>query len=381
MVQALEEYKVDVLEKLGELSRQMEEVNGKDKDLTTATDESAAENQELSLNVEKPADETSMDTLAKENVEESVTEDPLTFEESEPDKAEAADVPEPEVGEGQKPVTDDEVGIKLDDDELWDDGDVEEIPLFEEELLNEISQEEEKEKKAHDESESSDSLVEGVSRESEGYQDAAGEDPLVEEDDRSEEAEKEREGIEDKQTKVVEESPQAAPGLLLRILPWIVTTLSSIFIILAVFTIYVMWSGSANQQTKVIENSQLTPTQTTAKNAGEEVKIQNRPRAAQGFEAIDLAPFIIPGKSGGELVFFKLQVELVVPDAVTKQELMRRQAWLRDIIYQELKGLDISRGVQGDILGRYRTPLLKRLNMEFSPLKIQDIRLMGYLLR
>ena len=382
MAQALEEYKIDVLEKLGELGRQMEEVNGKEKSLKTATDESGVEDQELSLNVEKPADETSIDALGKENVEEAVTEDPLTSKDTEPEKAESVKVKEPEAEKGQQPVTEDEVGINLDDDELWDDGEVEEIPLFEEELLSEISQEEEKEKQANNESKPSEPLVEGVSEGSEGLSDESSEELLADEGQGSEEAEKKQEDIEDNQVDEVEDlSPKEAPGLASRLLPWIVTGFSSILIILAVLTIYLMWSGPANQQAKVLESSQPVSTQKIVKRAEKKVNIQSPTRARQGFEAIDLAPFIIPGKSGGELVFFKLQVELIVQDALTKQELMRRQAWLRDIIYQELKGLDISRGIQGDILDRYRAPLLKRLNMEFSPLKIKDIRLMGYLLR
>ncbi len=382
MAQALEEYKIDVLEKLGELGRQMEEVNGKEKSLKTATDESGVEDQELSLNVEKPADETSIDALGKENVEEAVTEDPLTSKDTEPEKAESVKVKEPEAEKGQQPVTEDEVGINLDDDELWDDGEVEEIPLFEEELLSEISQEEEKEKQANNESKPSEPLVEGVSEGSEGLSDELSEELLADEGQGSEEAEKKQEDIEDNQVDEVEDlSPKEAPGLASRLLPWIVTGFSSILIILAVLTIYLMWSGPANQQAKVLESSQPVSTQKIVKRAEKKVNIQSPTGARQGFEAIDLAPFIIPGKSGGELVFFKLQVELIVQDALTKQELMRRQAWLRDIIYQELKGLDISRGIQGDILDRYRAPLLKRLNMEFSPLKIKDIRLMGYLLR
>ncbi len=382
MAQALEEYKIDVLEKLGELGRQMEEVNGKEKSLKTATDESGVEDQELSLNVEKPADETSIDALGKENVEEAVTEDPLTSKDAEPEKAESVKVKEPEAEKGQQPVTEDEVGINLDDDELWDDGEVEEIPLFEEELLSEISQEEEKEKQANNESKPSEPLVEDGPEGSEGLSDESGEELLADEGQGSEEAEKKQEDSEDNQVDEVEDlSPKDAPGLASRLLPWIVTGFSSILIILAVLTIYLMWSGPANQQAKVLESSQPVSTQKIVKRAEKKVNIQSPTRARQGFEAIDLAPFIIPGKSGGELVFFKLQVELIVQDALTKQELMRRQAWLRDIIYQELKGLDISRGIQGDILDRYRAPLLKRLNMEFSPLKIKDIRLMGYLLR
>jgi len=99
------------------------------------------------------------------------------------------------------------------------------------------------------------------------------------------------------------------------------------------------------------------------------------------FETMSLAPFLIPGQRGGELVFFKLQVELVAPDVTTKHGLLKKEAWVRDAIYRELKGIDISPGVQGDFLQQYRRPIRERLNREMAPLGVEDVRLTGYLLQ
>ncbi len=381
MAQTLVAYKIDVLEKLEELSRQMEEVNGKEKELETAQDATGAVDEELSLNVDKPADEVSMDALGDDKAVETGSEHSSASNEVENETVESPEAQGPGAEEGQS-VSEDEVGINLGDDELWDDGDVEEIPLFEEELLSEISQEEEREKEAQEQSEESpQSAEEPPSHEAKDVEDTTGVELSGNEDELAQ-TEKGEEDLGEMQSQQGRRQITVeAPSLVSRLLPWIVTGLSSVLTLLAILTIYLLWNSSDHMQARVPENRSPAATQKTVKRPDQKVGIHYKNGAGQGFEAIDLAPFIIPGKSGGELVFFKLQVELVVPDATTKQELMRRQAWLRDIIYQELKGLDISRGVQGDILDRYRAPLLKRLNMEFSPLRIEDIRLMGYLLR
>ena len=60
---------------------------------------------------------------------------------------------------------------------------------------------------------------------------------------------------------------------------------------------------------------------------------------------------------------------------------MQKEVWIRDIIYRELKGLDISKGPQENILAQYQKPIVDRINTEFAPLKIEDVRLVGSLLR
>ncbi len=371
MGQPLVAYEIDVLEKLEELSRQMEEVNGVNQELAAESDEKDSRDEELSLNVEEPADKTSMDSVGTEGDEivGDLSSSPMDTSRA-PSGDKGAETDSSTVKE-DVPGTEDEVGININDDELWDDGDVEEIPLFEEELLSEISEDEEN-KAVRTEKVEAD---EEASVPREGLVETSSQDLMEEE---SEDLNKDDDGRQEARQEGMKRPPapvKNTDGLVYRLLPWVVTGLSSVLALLAVLTISLLWKNHPVPQAE-----ETTPPAVTSRQAK---PAANVPKANTGsqYEAIDLAPFIIPGKSGGELVFFKLQVELVVPDAITKQELMRRQAWLRDIIYQELKGLDISRGLHGDILTRYRAPLLKRLNMEFAPLRIEDIRLMGYLLR
>ena len=98
-------------------------------------------------------------------------------------------------------------------------------------------------------------------------------------------------------------------------------------------------------------------------------------------ETLALTPFLIPGNRNGELVFFKVQAELMVESQAAKHALMRREAEVRDIIYSELKGIDLSNGVSGDVLLRYHKPILDRLNRAFRPIHVDDIRLVGVMLR
>jgi flagellar basal body-associated protein FliL len=104
-------------------------------------------------------------------------------------------------------------------------------------------------------------------------------------------------------------------------------------------------------------------------------------QGGQNFETFNLAPFIIPVMRQGELVFFKLTVELIVPDMNTKQQLKKREAWVRDAIYTELKGIEVGPGTKGEFLLNYRRPLKQRIEKELAPLEIRDVRLMGYVLK
>ncbi len=391
MGEALAEAGIDksITKKLEELSRQMEEVNTKEQDLQIDLEEQEILDEEVSLNVEEPTDPSSLDSLAQDSEEQELEGDTAseaheppgepTSEPEDQKETEAAEEVSSEDVSGQE-LGEDELGISVEDDELWEEEEAEEIPLFEEELLSEISQEEEKEQTSQDQ---------GI----ETAEDApAAEDDSVQTAGQGQtEAENQEPGPEDSEEKQTAEGsqpqeapPAEAPSLLARIVPWVITGISSCLLFLGIFTFWMLWKGpvtsesAQNPQTQQVQGQATSP---KPKSATKPIAKKRLNETSSGYEAIDLAPFIIPGKSGGELVFFKLQVELVVPDATTKQELVRRQAWLRDIIYQELKGLDISSGIKGDILERYRIPLLKRLNKEFAPLKIEDIRLMGYLLR
>ncbi len=99
------------------------------------------------------------------------------------------------------------------------------------------------------------------------------------------------------------------------------------------------------------------------------------------FETMDLDPFLVPAQRDKEMIFFRLQVELIVSDAKTKHAIRKKEAWVRDIIYRELKGIDISSGIQKNFLMQYRQPIVRCLNHELAPLRVEDIRLKGYLMK
>ncbi|PXF57920.1 MAG: hypothetical protein C4B58_08410 [Deltaproteobacteria bacterium] len=98
------------------------------------------------------------------------------------------------------------------------------------------------------------------------------------------------------------------------------------------------------------------------------------------FETMDLDPFLVPAQRDKEMIFFKLQVKLLVSDAKTKHAIRKKEAWVRDTIYRELKGIDISSGIQENFLVEYKQPIVRCLNHELAPLRVEDIRLKGYLM-
>ncbi len=371
MGQPVVETDIQYVEKLEEISRQMEEVNGKKDQVNSDQGNQEIPDEELALNVDEPVDVSSMDASLEEG---SKDEQNVAMKDGVDDSGSNSELSSQQADTASQNLgVDDEVGIDI-EDELWDEGDAEEIPLFEEELLSEISSEEEKEQAIDEAEENEDAKSSGEESYSLVEEDAS----QVDVGDDGQDSHVEQHGLADD---VEIGADDSEPSLVSKLIPWIVTAISTLLLVAGIFTFLHFWYKAQKEPPQVALSSEQTTVQKQVTNIRRQpVKASKRETVSQ-YEAIDLAPFIIPGKSGGELVFFKLQVELVVPDATTKQELLRRQAWLRDIIYQELKGLDISRGVQGDILDRYRAPLLVRLNREFSPMKIEDIRLMGYLLR
>ncbi len=372
MGQPVVEKDIQYLEKLEEISRQMEEVNEKKDQVNNDQDTQEIPDEELALNVDEPIDVSSMDVSSEQGSEDEQNDAMNGAGDDSGSNSELSS--QHSDNASQDNGADDEVGIDI-EDELWDEGEAEEIPLFEEELLSEISSEEEKEQALDEEKEKE----EAKSSKEKAASLVEDDTSQVDAEDDGQDSHVEQKELADDEVIIGEDD--SGPGLVSKLIPWIVTAISSIFLVAGIFTFLHFWHGAQKEPSQgALPSEQPTVQKQVLDTQRQQVKAQKRKSVSQ-YEAIDLAPFIIPGKSGGELVFFKLQVELVVPDATTKQELLRRQAWLRDIIYQELKGLDISRGVQGDVLDRYRAPLLTRLNREFSPMKIEDIRLMGYLLR
>lgn len=265
------------------------------------------------------------------------------------------------------------------EDELWDEGgDFAEIPLFEE-LADKIAEAESKPK----------DIVEELSSELEaavtGSEQAAGpektEEPAIDE----------------------QQSVTSSPS----ILPWVVSGIACLFILVGSWMVWRMYSslsvpagpaqvqqhvpaapiaatGGAHQVSSAPVSAktpaQTGPAVTPAPKMPQEHTNTEAQRLAP-LEYLSLAPFLIPAQQGGDPVFFKLQVELICRDKQMKEELSRKETWVRDAIYREMKGIDLSAGVQENNINRFRRPIMDRINRELAPLYVDDVRLMGTLLK
>ncbi len=352
-------------------------------DTKGANKDSEEPDQELDLNAEAPPAPEEMERIAESASPSGGDEQGVTTEADADTDSFQAD------GAAQ---ADDETGIDISDDELWEEDDIEEIPLFEEEFLEQELETQEKGQEPDETESPATEDTEEVEEEVEttkDHQSPEGEEtphPSVKQQESGATSEEEETKVEPKDDSspkdlVASEHPEHSGGFR-ALLPWIITAISSALCVGAAITI---WLIASNAQTGNQELTQTAPAKVeTETNRPVQKQTSANPAVAPvrgTVQAIDLAPFLIPAQKSGELVFFKLKVELIVPNATTKQELLRREAWVRDIIYQELKGINISRGIKGDILTRYRRPLLNRLNQEMAPLRIEDIRFMGFLLR
>ncbi|MEZ0328009.1 MAG: hypothetical protein ABWK15_00290 [Dissulfuribacterales bacterium] len=263
------------------------------------------------------------------------------------------------------------------EDELWDEGsDFEEVPLFEE-FASKIAEAESKPK----------NIVEELSSELEAA--VAGQEQAIE-------PEKDEVSAGGEERSVSSSSS---------ILPWLVSGIACLFMLGGGWVFWRMYSGLSAptgpvqvQQPAQIASPSIhnvpsapvsvkTPEQTSpvaAPAAQRPSQEHTNPADAQRLaplEYISLAPFLIPAQQGGEPVFFKLQVELICRDKQMKEELNRKETWVRDAIYREMKGIDLSAGVQENNINRFRRPILDRINRELAPLYVDDIRLMGTLLK
>ncbi len=296
--------------------------------------------------------------------------------------------------------SDDEMGITITDDELWEDADgLDEVPLFDEEEL--IGDDPNKDEHTTGEggpvraSETGDDTTSSVAGKEQGRTGHEGPDNAPGKTENR-----------DEQPSVADEKDETGQldesltGSVSAISPWMTWTISGIGLALIMAGLMVLWElagpyvrGEATN-VAVADTSGVTYSSATNQRNGvaqakedgssgpqdDKTALQSK-WSPKGIEAIDLAPFLIPAQREGELVFFKLKVELIVPDATTKHALKKREAWVRDIIYTQLKGIDISPGEKGNVLLKYRRPLLARLNKKLSPLEIRDVRIMGFLLK
>jgi flagellar basal body-associated protein FliL len=175
-------------------------------------------------------------------------------------------------------------------------------------------------------------------------------------------------------------------------LPWTITAFS---LLLTITGGVVLWSLSTSplpdEYIEAKATGFATPVEPTRQNISQPPSPENNMEMAEQEEeeirkefnlsTLTLTPFLIPVQKEGELVFLKLRVELILPDQKTLFAIRKRKAWIRDAVYSVLKGIELKPGMKGDVLLRYRRPVLEKLNKEFAPLEIQDIRLMGVMLK
>jgi len=190
----------------------------------------------------------------------------------------------------------------------------------------------------------------------------------------------------------LEESPEsegASGPVVVRERPFLAWGMTALSAILAAAGIYLLWvmglfaqSPATSPSSPAVTTSPVSP---AAQPHDQTSRAIPSPAPDKGvlpqMETLGLAPFLIPANQRGELVFLSLTVELSLPDDATKQELSRKEAWVRDAIYRELKGIDLSSPESGDFLVPYRKSLLDRLNREFAPLRVEDVKLNGVVLK
>lgn len=177
---------------------------------------------------------------------------------------------------------------------------------------------------------------------------------------------------------------------------WGVVGIELLFIIVGFFTIYGLTAPylktSKHINDKAIVTKKLQPPikkSSRAKNVKASISYpfdKNKtklPSSAKvlGTAIISLQPFYIPVVYEGDVVFLKLHATLTVSDPSTKAILEHRLSLIRNIIYENLKGIVIDPNKRGNFLLKYCSPLKKALNKQLAPYKVTDITLMGFILR
>ncbi len=318
------------------------------------------------------ANETKEPAITTDTLQQNAVPDPLGLEETAPPSS-----VEQDSAAGKVPIEEDAAaeGVKA-EDELWDEGSAfEEVPLFEA-FASKIAEAESKPK----------DIVEELSSELEA---------AVADQEQAVGPEKTDESVGDERQSVASSSS---------ILPWVVSGIACLLMLSGGWVLWRMYSNlsasvgpvgvqqhvsatSLAHQTPSAPVSVQKPAQTSSvaapaaqKTSQEHTATAHDQRLAP-LEYISLAPFLIPAQQGGEPVFFKLQVELICRDKQMKEELTRKETWVRDAIYREMKGIDLSAGIQENNINRFRRPILDRINRELAPLYVDDVRLMGTLLK
>jgi len=159
---------------------------------------------------------------------------------------------------------------------------------------------------------------------------------------------------------------------------FIVTAVSFLLFVGGVFVVIKMLHTRTD---KTVELPSRYAVSTQKKIVERGSKKEGSQKAPHGLYTMNLAPFIIPARMNGELAFFKLEVGLLFRDPASKRIFQKREAWVRGIIYSELKGINIGKGSSGLSLSAFKGPIIEHLNSSLSPNRVDDIRLTGSILR
>ena len=98
-------------------------------------------------------------------------------------------------------------------------------------------------------------------------------------------------------------------------------------------------------------------------------------------ENYPLEPFLILAQQSSGPVFLRLNIELLIKDMNMKDKIFKKEAWIRDSIYNSLKGMDLPDNFDNLYLQKNKNLLISGINKEIAPLKVEDIRLKGNLLK
>ena len=276
--------------------------------------------------------------------------------------------------EGGDDAAPEDLGLSITDDELWDEGGgLDEIPLFDELEKEEPGQEREEEDDPTTDDRGS---ITPEGTETEDTDARSSEDAALVEDDPSESGVPE----EEQSGEATHETP------LFTYLPFVFSGLNIVlFVAGLVFLVNLLSTPQVSSfKTSKHRDAGFKPVvshEEKAVTAAQEVAGRDGQGPKINFYTMTLDPFIIPAQLNGELVFFKLKAELVFDDVASKRVFSEREATLRDIIYSELKGIDISSGLSNKNLFSYRRPIMERLNESFSPHRVKDVRLIGFILK
>ncbi len=286
----------------------------------------------------------------------------------------------------------DDGGVSVSDDELWDDsGGLDEIPLFDDlDIPEEDDKEEGKDLEDRDEKDKADKQAKDDKKASDSV-----EEPLIDEDDETDTKEKEPsdEGQEEDDGDIKKDI-KSLKSLILST-PFIATSISILLFIIGLITLirliiaeppilpyYAAYENQAALKGKIGPNNILKQdNKITTKDTAEQKGYSTSNAPKRSLFAMNLDPFIIPAQMSGDLVFFKLKTELIFSSQKAQAAFKENEAWVRDIIYSELKGINISAGLTKATLMSHRGPIMKRLNSFLAPYRVEDIRLIGFLLK